>query len=411
MPLFSLYKKAFAGLSPSTWWLSLVLLINRSGNMVLPFLTIYLTQHLGFSIAQAGLVLAFFGIGSVLGALAGGRLADRIGFYPVQFWSLFLNGVLFIILGQMRTMLQISACTFVLSLVGEAFRPANASAIAWYSKPENRVRSYSLNRLAVNLGFSIGPAVGGMLAAISYNFLFWADGLTCIVAALIMRVLLPPAKVNDRKAGGDKQEQIPAGQGPTAYQDVLYLVFVVLVMLYAMGFFQIGSIVPIFFKTVLHMNEFYIGLVLAFNGLLIALLEMVLVYKLENTKPPLAIIYRGMFLNCLAFLSLILLPAIGLTSVVFILFFTFSEMLTMPYMNAFWIGRSREHNRGQYAALYTIAYSVAQIISPSLSAYLVERLGFRDWWYIITAWSLLTAGGFWLLQRKVSAQNLARNPL
>ncbi|SEN33129.1 Predicted arabinose efflux permease, MFS family [Chitinophaga rupis] len=378
--------------------------------MVLPFLTIYLTQHMHMSIAQAGLVVGIFGVGSIFGALLGGRLSDKIGFYPIQFWSLFLNGILFIILGQMQTMLQISICTFVLSMVGDAFRPANAAATAWYSSPENRVRSYSLNRLAVNLGFSIGPAVGGMLAGISYNFLFWADGLTCILAALLMRVFLPPGKIVKGGAAADTTAQeIP--KGPSAYKDVLYLLFAVLVTFFAMGFFQLGSIVPLYFKSALHLSEFYIGIVLGSNGLTIALLEMILVYKLEGTKPNLTFISRGILLTAMAYLSFNLLPAWGIAAWVYILFFTFSEMFSMPFMNAFWISRSQEHNRGQYAALYTIAYSVAQIVAPSLSAYLVERLGFRDWWYVVTGWCLLTSLGFMLLQRKFSAQNPVHNPL
>jgi predicted MFS family arabinose efflux permease len=80
-------------------------------------------------------------------------------------------------------------------------------------------------------------------------------------------------------------------------------------------------------------------------------------------------------------------------------------------MNAFWISRSQEHNRGQYAAMYTISYSVAQIVSPPLSAYLAERLGFREWWYVVTVWCLLTSGGFMLLQRRLSAQSRAHSPL
>lgn len=377
--------------------------------MVLPFLTIYLTQRMHLSIAQAGVVVAFFGVGSVFGALAGGRLADRIGFYPIQFWSLFLNGVLLIVLGQMQTMTQICACTFVTALVGDAFRPANAAATAWYSKPENRVRSYSLNRLAVNLGFSIGPAAGGMLAAISYDFLFWADGLTCILAALLMRVFLPPVKIV-KGAAGDKTAPA-APQGPSAYKDVLYMLFSLLVTFFAMSFFQITSIIPIYFKSVLRLSEFYIGLLLAANGLTIALLEMVLVYKLEGSKPSLVLIARGLLLGSLAYLSLNLLPALGLAAVVYMVFFTFSEMLSMPFMNAFWISRSQEHNRGQYAAMYTISYSVAQIVSPPLSAYLAERLGFREWWYVVTVWCLLTSGGFMLLQRRLSAQSRAHSPL
>lgn len=377
--------------------------------MVLPFLTIYLTQRMHLSIAQAGVVVAFFGVGSVFGALAGGRLSDRIGFYPIQFWSLFLNGVLLIVLGQMQTMAQICACTFVTALVGDAFRPANAAATAWYSKPENRVRSYSLNRLAVNLGFSIGPAAGGMLAAISYDFLFWADGLTCILAALLMRVFLPPVKIV--KGAADDKTAPATPQGPSAYKDVLYMLFSLLVTFFAMSFFQITSIIPIYFKSVLRLSEFYIGLLLAANGLTIALLEMVLVYKLEGSKPSLVLIARGLLLGSLAYLSLNLLPALGLAAVVYMVFFTFSEMLSMPFMNAFWISRSQEHNRGQYAAMYTISYSVAQIVSPPLSAYLAERLGFREWWYVVTVWCLVTSAGFMLLQRRLSAQSRAHSPL
>jgi predicted MFS family arabinose efflux permease len=397
--LLSLYKKAFSGLSTSTWWLSVILLINRSGNMVTPFLTIYLTQRLHLSISQAGLVLAIWGAGSVLGALLGGRLSDRIGFYPVQFWSLLLNGMMFIVLGQMRTMLQVSICVFILALVGDAFRPANATAIAYYSKPENRTRSYSLHRLAVNLGFSIGPALGGMLAAISYSFLFWADGLTCILAALIMRLVLPPAKTVKPAAAGSA----PAVKGPPAYKDGGYLFFVVLVCMYAMFFFQLSALVSVYFKTVIKMPELYIGMTIGLNGLLIALLEMVFVYKLEGKRAPLDFIWRGVLINGLAYLSFNLLPPTVAVAVLFILLFTLSEMLSVPFMNAFWTSRSGEHNRGQYAALYTIAFSVAQIISPTMSTYIVQHLGFADWWYTVAGGSLVTAAGFWYLHKRTSA--------
>ena len=86
----------------------------------------------------------------------------------------------------MQTLLQITLCIFILSSLGEAFRPANSAAIAAYSNPSNRTRSYSLNRLAINLGWGIGPAVGGILANKSFMLLFWADGLTCILASLVL---------------------------------------------------------------------------------------------------------------------------------------------------------------------------------------------------------------------------------
>src|SRR6185369_318594 len=178
---------------------ALPILVNRAGTMVIPFLTLYLREEKNFSITYAGWEVAFFGIGAILGNFVGGRLTDKHGFYNVQFWCLFLNGILFIVLGQMQTFWQIGICMFVIGSVGEGFRPANAAAIAYYSLPENRTRSYSLNRLAINLGFSIGPAVGGLIA---FKYLFWVDGITCTIAAVILRAALPEVKT------GSSQKEI-----------------------------------------------------------------------------------------------------------------------------------------------------------------------------------------------------------
>src|ERR1700742_113835 len=183
----SLYQNAYSGLSRDTWLLSLVMLINRSGTMVIPFMTIYLTQpSMGYSISQAGIVMGLFGLGAVCGGFLGGRITDRIGFHRVQLVTLTGGGFLFMLLGQMKSYPLICLFTFLLSLVNDAFRPANSTAIAFYSKEENRTRSYSLNRLAINLGWAVGGAIGGILASINYHLLFWVDGCTNLFAALLI---------------------------------------------------------------------------------------------------------------------------------------------------------------------------------------------------------------------------------
>jgi len=213
----AVYRGAYSGLSGATWWLALVMFVNRAGTMVLPFMTVYLREEMHFSITAAGWQIAFFGLGAILGNFAGGKLTDKIGFYHVQFWSLFLNGLLFITLGQMQTFWQTAACMFVIGSVGEAFRPANAAAIAHYSSAENRTRSYSLNQLAINLGFSIGPAIGGLL---SFQYLFWVDGLTCMIAAIILRMALPPVVTEERK-----QNRKTGRIDSSVWRDRIYLKF------------------------------------------------------------------------------------------------------------------------------------------------------------------------------------------
>ena len=135
--------------------------------MVIPFMSLYLTSDLGFSLKHVGWTMSVFGLGSVIGAWLGGRLTDKIGYYPVVFWSLFLSGFMFISLQFIQSFIGFCIGIFLLMVVADTLRPAIYVALNAYSKPVNRTRSVTLIRLAINLGFSLGPAAGGIIIATS----------------------------------------------------------------------------------------------------------------------------------------------------------------------------------------------------------------------------------------------------
>ncbi len=383
---FHTYKKAYTGLSKETWLLSLIMLINRSGTMVVPFMTLYLTTELGYSISQAGLVFGLFGAGAFSGAWLGGKLTDKIGFYPVQLFTLVVGGLLFFALGQMHTYPLICIFTFLLSFVNEAFRPANSTAIAFYSKEENRTRSYALNRLAINLGWAVGSSVGGILAHVNYELLFWVDGVTNISAALIMWLFLKP--INYVPA---VKKENTAIKTVSPYADKQYLIFIILTVLFASCFFQLFTNLPVYFKKELHLSEPFIGLIMAANGIIIALIEMVLIYKLEGRKNILVYITVGIFLIGISFLILTLPFYASAISIAMIVVITFGEMLSMPFMNSYWIKRTIPANRGQYAALYTMAWSLAQTIGPMVGAWIADYSGFQLLWWCVGGLLFITA--------------------
>ena len=151
--IIQLYKNAFSGLSLPAWMLGLVMLINRSGTMVLPFLGIYLTSSLGFTLEQTGVILSCFGVGSMAGSFLGGWFTDKFGHFYVQFLSLVLGGIMFTFLSYINSYYQLAIGILLLSTVAESFRSANASSVSFYAKPENVSRAFSLNRMAINLGF------------------------------------------------------------------------------------------------------------------------------------------------------------------------------------------------------------------------------------------------------------------
>jgi MFS family permease len=232
--------------------------------MVLPFMTIYLTG-IGFSLFKAGIVVGMFGAGAIAGGYIGGKLTDKIGFYRIQLITLVGGGLLFILLGQIKSYPLICLFTFILSLVNESFRPANNTAIALYSKPENRTRSYSLNRLAINLGWAFGGTLGGIIASFNYHLLFWIDGFTNIIAAMMLYYLLKPAEQPVR-------EPIPGDLSldkTSPLKDKKFKIFIGLVILYALCFYQLYSTIPVYYKDVYHISEFYIGVLMGLNGLII----------------------------------------------------------------------------------------------------------------------------------------------
>lgn len=392
-----LYKDAYSGLSRRIWLLAVVMLINRSGTMVLAFMTLY-CKHLGYTTQQGGLVVAIYGVGAIVGAFFGGKLTDSIGFYKIQFLALFLGGIFFMLLGQMPTYISICICTFLLSMCNESFRPANAAAIAYYSSPQTMTQSFSLIRLAINLGWGIGVALGGFVASINYHLLFWVDGFTSISAGIFLLLILPRVSFSEQIKGVNILKH--GNTSGSALADKKFLIFLALATLFACCFFQLFTTIPVFMKEELKLNELKIGTIMAMNGIIIALIEMVLVFKLEGKRPYLFYMSISSVFMGIAFLCLNLPLSSGLLIAVFaVLVVTTSEMLGMPFMNSYYIARSNELNRGQYTGLYTMAWSSAQVIGSSGGAYLAVHTGFNGLWYITASISLLAAGGYFLLYR------------
>lgn len=394
----NLYLKSFAGLSRSAWLLSLVTLINRSGTMVIPFLAIYLTEQRGFTLGQAGMATAFFGVGSLVGSYLGGYLTDRIGYYRVIFWSLFLGGVLFVGFGYVHGIGTIFAGIFVLSTIGESFRPAVMTALAVYSEPETRTRSYSLMRMAINLGFTIGPAAGGFLAgSFGYGSLFWADGLTCVAAAVAFRIWLNP------KNAAPKESRLveEGGNGfDSPYRDKTYLAFIGLNILSGIIFLQLLSALPAFYRFDMQLSKGEIGLLLAFNGLIVFLLEMPLVSILQRKMGVIHSMGTGVLLFGFSYLVLNFsgLGSIAL-AIVSMAALSVGEIFNMPFANTYAMGRTNENNRGKYMGLYSMSYSTAHIIGPFLSMKVADHWGFSTLWYLVALMSLVTFVGLLGLKR------------
>jgi len=400
--VINIYKDSFSGLPRSVWLLSLIMLINRAGAMVLPFMTLYLTTDLGFSLTAAGWVMGAYGFGSILGAYAGGYLTDKFGFYHIQLYSLLIGALILMLLVFVKDYSIILISVFSFALVADTLRPANSVAIAAYSNPENRTRSFSLMRFAINLGFSIGPAMGGIVAGtLGFRWIFLIDAVTCVSAAFILFKYLPYDKTTV-----PEKKSISTTTGLSAYKNKEYLIFIFLVSLYAIAFFQLFTSVPVYWEREWSFSETKIGLLLALNGLIIVMFEMPFIRSLEHIQRYMVMISIGSALLIASFVSLISGWVSIIPAVVFIILMSLSEMFAMPFMTNYAVSTPGEDRRGQYMALYAMAYGVAHIVAPMGSMYIADNFGFFILYVSLALLSLVVSFAFFSMRKKMVARTV-----
>lgn len=378
----SSYQAAYSGLPRTAWLLALVVFINRSGSMVMFFLTLYLTRALHFSLPLAGLMLAAYGAGSLAGSLLGGWLTDVIGTRRVQLYSLLGSGSGLVLLSFLHRPLALAAVLFLLALVTDAFRPANAAAIASACPAALRPRAYALNRLAINLGVSIGPAVGGYLATLDYRAIFWADGATCLAAAFLLLALA---------AHFDSGAETPVSGGAAAvsttpWRDRLFVDFTFFIFISGLIFTQVSTTWPVHLREIGNLREDTIGLLVSLNAVIIVCLEMPLIHRLEREKPAGIMAIGALLLACgfglLAFGTSV--PYVAFTVVVW----TLGEILLYPLAMSFVANRASDENRGKYIGFFTLTHGLGGSIGPSLGSLAYARMGATPFWLLIGALGL-----------------------
>ncbi len=388
MKFLAYIKESYSGLSKEVWLLSLVMLVNRAGSMVIPYLSLYLNHEKHFNLEDAGYILSFYGIGSLIGTYFGGWLTDRYNPKWIMVASLISSGIAFILLKELDGFWILCLGLMVTIALADIFRPVNLVSIATYSKPENRTRAIGLNRLAVNLGYAIGPAVGGIIVySIGYDWLFILDGLTCILAGVLLLLTLPDRAAKINRAAFE-ESKILRDKLPT---DWAYLWFMLLVCIVGVVFMQWFNTVPLYLTNKLELNEPYYGKLVSFSCILIVLIEMPILQAMQNRNYH-AIILGGIILAMAypAFLFgyHVIYAWISITLI------TFGEIFCFPFLNAVSLNRAPVYARGRYMGQFSLAFSVSHILAPIVGLSIVARFGYDVLWITMGFLMLLFIGGF-----------------
>jgi predicted MFS family arabinose efflux permease len=393
---FFRYIENYKGFSREIWILTLVTFINRAGTMVLPFLSKYLKEDLHFSYSQVGWIMVCFGLGSMLGSWLGGKLSDKIGFYRIMIFSLFTSGLMFFGLQFITSFEGLCIAMFLIMVVADMFRPAMFVSLGAYAKPENRTRALTLVRLAINLGFAAGPALGGLIIMnIGYQGLFWADGGTCILAIIIFAILVKEKKKSKFIDKKDPDNVLTH----SVFKDKPFWIFLGTCLITGILFFQLFTTIPLYHKEQFNLTELQTGLLLTLNGILVFFLEMPIVSYIERNKiNKVKIVCLGCFAMAISLFLMLINFWAGIL-IIMMLFMTLAEMFAFPFSNSFAMSRAPKGHEGRYMAIFTMSFSLAHILSAKVGMEIIANWGYQTNWLFMGLLGLLGTGMcYWVLK-------------
>ena len=301
--------------------------------------------------------------------------------------ALVASGALLLLVPFARGIPAIAGLTLLIALTGEMFRPASLSVVSHLAAPDQRKAAFALQRLAVNLGMSVGPAAGGFLAAVSWPALFIVDGVTSLLAAATLILFFPknalPAPETSPGVAPSRREGL---------RDPSLVFFLVALVPVCVVFFQHESSMSVFLVRDVGLAVWVFGLLHTVNTLLIVFLEVPLNLAMAHW-PHRRSLVLGSVLVAAGFGALAWarsLPAVVATVVVW----TFGEMILVPSMSSWVADAAPPDKRGAYMGLYTMAFSLALVVGAPLGTSLLEHGGGRALWLTMLGLGLLSAALF-----------------
>ncbi|MFF4214543.1 MDR family MFS transporter [Streptomyces sp. NPDC001796] len=393
-------RETVSGLPREFWWLWTSTLVNRLGAFVATFMALYLTLDRGYSASYAGLVASLHGLGGVVSSLGGGVMADRLGRRPTLLIAQTSTAGFVALLGFVRDPVSIAVVAFFVGMASNASRPAVQAMMADIVRPEDRVRAFSLNYWAINLGFAVSSMAAGFIAEFSYLAGFLIEAGMTLVCAVVVFAKLPESRPapTAKEAAGD------VGLG-TVVRDGRFMSVVGLSFLVALVFQQ-GSVgLPVAMGEAGFSPADY-GMAIAVNGVLIVALQIPVTRFIEHRDPRrllvVSSVLAGYGFGLTAFAG-----SVGVFALT-VCVWTLAEIVNAPTQTGLVVRLSPVHGRGRYQGMYTLSWSVASLIAPLLSGFVIDRLGAQWLWGLCAVVGTAAGFGYAVLMRRLPGEEPAR---
>jgi MFS family permease len=380
---------------PRAVWLMFAIdaVIGMTFSIALPYLALYLHDVRSISMSNVGTLFLIAGLCTAGTNLLGGMLSDKFGrrrlFLIVTAISVVVYAVLAFLIGRDASLWLIFVVYILTRSIFGTIGPTELAIIADVAPRERLSEIYAFVRIGGNIGFAMGPAIGGyLLTYISYGWLFSVSSILCIILAALILFFLKETFVKGK-------EIVDVRSTLAVAKDTSYLAFVFFSMLLVLSVTHMGSTLSVFTVNTLHFTTAQYGLLLTTNGLAVAVMQYPVARLIGKTSRVNGLILGSLFYFA-AYLSFGWIVGFG-WALVALLIMTTGEVIFSPISSAVIAEMAPPEKRGRYMGFSALGNSVAYSIAPLFGGILLDRFSGQPviLWGIISSVSLVAAGGFW----------------
>lgn len=385
MTIFHRTYSRLKALPSAMWVLFTATFLNQLGFMVFPFLLLYLTQHMGFSLAKSSFVFVGNGIALIVSSFLAGNLVDRIGPEKTIIGSLFGNAAIMFIFVFLHSYWALFAAATFWGVVFGAYRPAVQTLVSFIASAENQRMAFSVQRLATNLGMSMGPLIGSFIIMYHFSLIFMINGFANIIAMTILFFGL-------RKVAYVSKKHLKI----LSLKNMLFLLAADRnLRLFLLGFMPAmmvfilheGPLSVHLIRDLSFSTHFY-ALLFTINTLIIVFLEILLNASMMQLSHRTCLMI-GCVLIAFGFAGLAFLESAA--GIIFLtIMWTFGEMILFPAASAFVSEMAAENVRGSYMGMYNTANNIAVMLGLWLGGSVMGYWGSMVLWIVSGIWGLIS---------------------
>ena len=374
------------------------MLISTIGtSMIWPFIMIYVSGRLNLPLTQiASLTSINAGVGLVFNFIAGST-TDKIGRKWVMVISLFGNGLVYLLQSHATTYGGFALAMGLAGAFNPLYRVAADAMMADIIPSDQRSEAYSVMRMSNNLGISLGPTIGGFIAARSYNTVFYIAASGMIIYSLLI-ILFARETLPGKNGATPVQATRESGGYGKVMRDRHFLSFISAFTFCQLTASIVWVLLSVYVKTNYHIPEQQFGLIAATNAIMVVLFQ-IWVTKLTRRYQPL----KAMIVGALFF-------AVGVGSIglgtgfwafwVSMVIMTIGELIIVPTTTTYAANQAPPDMRGRYMSIYSLSNGTASGIGPVFGGALNDNLGPRFIWLGAFVSGMISAAWFGILSRK-----------